>query len=116
TPGSDTPPAAAEPTVPRRDIVAFLRDSLEQRALTLLGSASLALVLAVGLALLLARIIARPVESVTRAAGRVAAGDLSVRIPVTGAGTGGSETARLAHSFTTMAGSLARPERNRKDR
>ena len=115
TPGSDTSSAASEPTVPRRDIVAFLRDSLEQRALTLLGSASLALVLAVGLALLLARIIARPVESVTRAAGRVAAGDLSVRIPVTGAGTGGSETARLAHSFNTMADSLERLERNRKD-
>lgn len=103
-----------EPTVLRRDIVAFLRDSLEQRSLTLVGSASLALVLAVGLALLLARLIARPVESVTRAAGRVAAGDLSVRIPAAESGATGSETARLAHSFNTMADSLERLERNRK--
>jgi len=110
-----TSSAAAEPTVPRRDIVAFLRNSLEQRALALIGSATLALVLAAGLALLLARIIARPVESVTRAAGRIAAGDLSVRIPVTEAGPNGSETERLAHSFNTMADSLERLERNRKD-
>lgn len=107
--------ADAEPTVPQRDIIAFLRASLEQRWLTLIGSASLALVLAAGLALLLARIIARPVESVTRATGRVAAGDLTVRIPVSAAGAAGSETARLARSFNTMADSLERLERNRKD-
>lgn len=115
THANDASSVAAEPTVPRRDIVAFLRNSLEQRALALIGSASLALVLAAGLALLLARLIARPVESVTRAAGRVAAGDLSVRIPVTESGATGSETARLAHSFNTMADSLESLERNRKD-
>ena len=104
-----------EPTVPRRDIVAFLRNSLEQRWLALIGSASLALVLAAAIALVLARIIARPVESVTKAAGRVAAGDLSVRIPAPRTGTNGSETALLAHSFNSMADSLQRLERNRKD-
>lgn len=104
-----------EPTVPRRDIVAFLRDSLERRAVTLIGSASLALVLAVGLALALARFIARPVEQVTKAAGRVAAGDLSVRIPLPRSRSNASETARLAQSFNSMADSLERLERNRKN-
>src|SRR5690606_31329774 len=51
------PPDAVEATVPRGDLLAYLRGSLEQRILSLIGSASLALVLAACLALLLARVI-----------------------------------------------------------
>lgn len=111
----DTPPPNLEATVPRRDLLAYVRGSLEQRILTMIGSGSLALVLAVGLALLLARVIARPVETVTRAAGQVASGDLSVRIPVPERGANGGETSRLAHSFNAMADSLERLEENRKN-
>src|SRR5690606_22843459 len=93
---------------------AYLRGSLEQRILSLIGSASLALVLAACLALLLARVIAKPVEKVTKAAGQVAAGDLSVRIPVK-EDARRSETARLSHSFNAMAGSLERLEQDRKN-
>lgn len=113
-----TPQAAGqdgEGTVSRRAIVAFLRTSLERRALVLIGSASVALAFAVGLGLLLARLIARPVEQVTRAADHVANGDLTVRIPVPHGGADGSETSRLALSFNAMADSLERSERNRKD-
>ena len=108
------PPDAVEATVPRGDLLAYLRGSLEQRILSLIGSASLALVLAACLALLLARVIAKPVEKVTKAAGQVAAGDLSVRIPVK-EDARRSETARLSHSFNAMAGSLERLEQDRKN-
>jgi len=113
--GPDDDTAIDEATIPRRDIVTFLRDSLERRAAALIGSASLALVLSAALALLLARLIARPVESVTKAATRVADGDLSVRIPLQRAGVTASETSRLAQSFNAMADSLERSERTRKD-
>ncbi|HET8985906.1 MAG TPA: hypothetical protein VFN03_09120, partial [Trueperaceae bacterium] len=41
SPTSTAVAAIPEPTVPRRDIVAFLRNSLERRSLALIGSASL---------------------------------------------------------------------------
>ena len=101
--------------VPRAALLATVRDSLEQRTVSLVSSSVIALLAAVALALLLARVIARPVESVTRAAGLVAAGDLSVRIrtPAT-EGRHASETTRLAHSFNAMADSLEQLESNRK--
>lgn len=108
-------PDAPQIAVPRAALLATVRDSLEQRTVSLVGSSVIALLAAVALALLLARVIARPVESVTRAASRVAAGDLSVRIGAPAAvGPHASETTRLAHSFNAMADSLERLESNRK--
>lgn len=112
-PGGLTP--APQNGIPRAVLLAAVRDSLEQRTASLVGSSVIALIAAVALALLLARLIARPVESVTRAAGLVASGDLSVRISTpTEAGRHASETTRLAHSFNAMADSLERLEANRK--
>ncbi len=106
---------APQGVVSRAALLATVRDSLEQRTASLVGSSLIALLVAVALALALARVIARPVESVTRAAGRVAAGDLSVRIAAPAAvGPNASETTRLAHSFNAMADSLERLEANRK--
>lgn len=114
-----TPRAAGarelQSAVGRAAVVRLLRDSLEQRAASLAASGLLALVVAVVLALVLARVIAGPVERVTRAAGRVAAGDLSVRLDAPAeAGAGAAETTRLAQSFNAMADALERLEANRK--
>ena len=101
--------------VSRATLLAAVRDSLEQRTASLVGSSVIALLAAVALALALARVIARPVEAVTRAAGRVAAGDLTVRLPAPAAvGPNVSETTRLAHSFNVMADSLERLEADRQ--
>jgi len=114
-PHADGSPDAPQAGVSRAALLAMVRDSLEQRTVSLVGSSIIALLVAVALALALARVIARPVESVTRAAGLVAAGDLSVRIPTPEAvGPNASETTRLAHSFNVMADSLERMEANRR--
>ncbi len=106
--------AASEDTVSRSTLLAYVRSSLERRTVALVGSAVLALGLAAALALVLARLIAKPIESVTAAAGRISAGDLSARIPATRRADSGSETERLASSFNTMADSLQRLEESRR--
>ena len=67
--------------------------------------------LAVGLILTLGRAVLRPVRDLTAAAGRMARGDLSVRV-ATGAG---DEIGQLARSFNAMADALARQETLRRD-
>lgn len=141
-PGSEPVEVQAEPSgwVSWREVANYLRGSLEQRAGSLIVSALVALALAVALALVLARVIARPIQTVAAAADRLAAGDLSARVPLavavganpavargsdTGPATGrsmdrvpvprGDETARLAHSFNVMADSLERLEKQRRD-
>jgi signal transduction histidine kinase len=54
------------------------------------------------LALFVSRSLSRPLEALTRAAGQVAAGDLSAQVPGDGAGEVGS----LARSFNHMVGRL----------
>ncbi|WP_233554807.1 sensor histidine kinase [Deinococcus cavernae] len=63
------------------------------------------------LALWLARRIARPLTVVSRAAGRLAAGELQVRVPVP---TMDRELAALAHSFNGMAHNLEQLEAERR--
>lgn len=102
-------------TVSRSTLLAYVRGSLERRTVALVGSAAAALALAVVLALVLARLIARPIEGVTVAAGRIAAGDLSARIPLgRRRQRSESETARLAASFNAMADSLQALEASRR--
>jgi signal transduction histidine kinase len=71
------------------------------------GMACSALMVAL-LAAYLTRAIARPVRRAAKMAGELAAGDLSARLPETGAG----EIRTLEHSFNTMGDSL---ERNRDE-
>lgn len=77
------------------------------------GLASSLLVAA--LALWLARRIARALEHVSQAAGRIAAGDLSARAP-TRPGSKGSkdEVSQLSANFNAMAESLARHDVERR--
>jgi methyl-accepting chemotaxis protein len=52
---------------------------------------------------MVARSVARPVEAVSEAAGKVSSGDLQVQVPVTGA----SEIARLGGAFNSMTSGLS---------
>ena len=76
--------------------------SLIQRTVLLAGVALVVLVLAI--ALLVTRQVVRPVRVAAKSAGRLAAGDLSQRIPVRGS----DDLARLGQSFNDMADSLQR--------
>jgi len=86
---------------------AFLMSRLNQAAI-------LAGAVAGGVALLLAVILAtqllRPVREMTEAAGRLAQGDLSERVPV----RGNDELAKLGRTFNFMAGSLQQAEEVRR--
>ena len=76
--------------------------SLIQRTVLLAGIALVVLVLAI--ALLVTRQVVRPVRVAAQSSGRLAAGDLSQRIPVRGS----DDLARLGQSFNDMADSLQR--------
>jgi two-component system, OmpR family, sensor histidine kinase BaeS len=65
----------------------------------------------IGLALLMARMLARPLRQVGGAARRIADGDYAARVPREGP----EEIASLADSFNQMAASLAEQERMRRD-
>lgn len=71
----------------------------------------LAVVASVGLAIVLSRMLARPLAQIGRAARRVADGDYKARVPRDGP----EELASLADSFNQMASSLERQEAMRRD-
>ncbi len=70
----------------------------------------IALALAVILALLVGSGLAKPLQQLEQAARRMAGGDLSQRVPV----TGNDELATLGHSFNHMAASLQDSEARRQ--
>lgn len=80
-----------------------IEDALAQLRLGLLVAALVAIALALATAGIVARGILRPVDSGSTAAARIAAGDLSARLPAGGA----DEFARFAAEFNRMADSLA---------
>jgi signal transduction histidine kinase len=77
----------------------------------LLAAAVVAAVASLGLAVVLARRLARPLRAVGAAARRVADGDYAARVPRSGP----EEIASLADSFNQMAASLEDQERQRRD-
>ena len=82
---------------------------LLQRTVLLAGLALVLLVVAI--ALMVTRQVVRPVRVAAQTAGRLAAGDLTQRIPVRGS----DDLARLGRSFNDMAGSLQRQIRRLED-
>jgi signal transduction histidine kinase len=74
-------------------------------------AAAVAALASVGLAVLLARHLARPLEAMGAAAGRLAHGDYSARVP----NRGPQEVRKMADSFNQMADSLQEQERVRQD-
>ena len=77
----------------------------------LLVGAAFALLLGVLVGVVLARTLAAPLGQVSAAAGAIAAGDLSQRVPERGT----VETQALAHSFNQMAANLEQAEQLRRN-
>ncbi len=77
----------------------------------LLAGAAIALLVGAIAGVLLARTLAAPLGQVSAAAGSIAAGDLSQRVPERGT----AETQALARSFNRMAGNLEQAEQLRRN-
>jgi two-component system sensor histidine kinase BaeS len=92
--------------------VALAREMFNQTVtLVFVGSAAVAALASILLAVLLARQLSRPLEEIGRAARRVAEGDLVVQVPRQGP----DEVVSLADSFNQMAQSLQEQERLRRE-
>jgi len=91
------------------DAAAAMFDESVTRVVLL--SLVVAVAAAIGLAFVLGRRLADPLDSIGRAARRVADGDYGARVPRDGP----EEVASLADSFNQMAASLAEQERVRRD-
>ncbi|HET7702073.1 MAG TPA: ATP-binding protein [Candidatus Limnocylindrales bacterium] len=76
-----------------------------------IAAVAVAALASVGLALVMARMLARPIREVGAAARRIADGDYAARVPRNGP----EELASLADSFNQMAASLEEQERMRRD-
>jgi signal transduction histidine kinase len=71
---------------------------------------AIALLVALVASIVLARSIARPLVALRNAAQKIAAGDLNIRVPV----TGGGELAVLSRSFNALVGEIERTESLRR--
>jgi signal transduction histidine kinase len=94
------------------DSAEHAREMYDGSVTTVVIAASLVAVLAsVGLAVVLARMLTRPLREIGSAARRIADGDYAARVPRDGP----EELASLADSFNQMAASLERQEQMRRD-
>ena len=94
------------------DSAEHAREMYDDSVTTVVIAASIVAVLAsVGLAVVLARMLARPLREIGAAARRIADGDYAARVPRDGP----EELASLADSFNQMAASLERQEQMRRD-
>jgi signal transduction histidine kinase len=94
------------------DSAKHARDMYDDSVTRVVLAASIVAVLAsVGLAVVLARMLARPLAEIGAAARRIADGDYAARVPREGP----EELASLADSFNQMAASLEEQERMRRD-
>ena len=75
------------------------------------AASALAVLASIGLAVALARMLARPLDEIGGAARRIADGDYAARVPRDGP----EELVSLADSFNQMAASLERQEQMRRD-
>jgi two-component system sensor histidine kinase BaeS len=94
------------------DTADHAREMYDDSVTTVVIAASLIAVAAsIVLAIVLARMLARPIDEVGAAARRIADGDYAARVPREGP----EELASLADSFNQMAASLERQEQVRRD-
>lgn len=94
-------------------LAALVRDLRVLRRNAVVLGVAIAIVASVALAWLLARGLARPIEAVSRAAGRVASGDLHARSELPNAAYQPIEVRALASDFDDMAASLEQLEAER---
>ncbi len=94
------------------DDAAFAREMYDHSVtIVAIGAVAVAFAASVVVSVVLARMLARPLTEVGRAARRIAEGDYAARVPRDGP----DELASLADSFNQMADSLERQERMRRD-
>src|SRR3954451_22971907 len=94
------------------DSAEHAREMYDSSVTTVVIAASIVAVLAsVGLAIVLARMLTRPLREIGSAPRRIADGDYAARVPREGP----EELASLADSFNQMAASLEEQERMRRD-
>jgi len=94
------------------DSAEHARDMYDESVTTVVLAASLlAVVASIVLAIVLGRMLAKPLDEVGAAARRIADGDYAARVPREGP----EEIASLADSFNQMAASLEEQERMRRD-
>ena len=94
------------------DSAEHAREMYDDSVTTVVLAASLVAVFAsIGLAVVMGRMLARPLDEVGAAARRIADGDYAARVPRDGP----EELASLADSFNQMAASLERQEQVRRD-
>jgi signal transduction histidine kinase len=116
--GSGVPVMLLEDRIGTLFLGTMLEAGLADSGLAFLSSVTRAIVLAAGIAALLAlaigllavRRLTNPVAELTRAAERAGAGDLGVRVAVRGR----DEIARLAETFNRMTGALRDQEEGRR--
>ncbi len=101
------PPEGASADFERERRVGFLADIWRLAAV----AATLAALAALAIVLLSTGRLLRPIEALTAAMRRMAAGDLAARVP----DRGGDEVAELARGFNAMAEGRERQERLRRD-
>ena len=95
------------------EVARHLDEGLSRAMLVALATGTgVAVATALGVSLLLARRIASPLGALSRAAGQVARGSYSTRVPQP---AGADELARLAAAFNTMAEALAASEQRRRE-
>ena len=94
------------------DSAEHAREMYDDSVTTVVITASVVAVLAsIGIAIVLARMLAHPLDRIGEAARRIADGDYAARVPREGP----EELASLADSFNQMAASLERQEEMRRD-
>ena len=94
------------------DSAEHAREMYDDSVTTVVITASVVAVLAsIGIAIVLARMLAHPLDRIGEAARRIADGDYAARVPRDGP----EELASLADSFNQMAASLQRQEEMRRD-
>src|SRR6266540_2996441 len=95
------------------EVARHLDEGLSRAMLVALATGTgVAVATALGVSLLLARRIASPLGALSRAAGQVARGSYSTRVPQP---AGADELASLAAAFNTMAEALAASEQRRRE-
>ncbi len=95
------------------EVARHLDEGLARAMLVALGTGTgVAVATALGVSLLLARRIAGPLGTLSRAADHIARGRYTARVPKP---AGGDELASLAAAFNTMAEALAASEQRRRD-
>ncbi|HML23776.1 MAG TPA: ATP-binding protein [Aggregatilinea sp.] len=108
---ANTPFLAVAAPVPRPSLRSVVQTFGETFFRPLVRAGMLGLLVAIGLSALIARSVARPLQQMSKAAQRIADGDLEQRVPVVGP----HEVRTLAQSFNEMTEKVATTQNAQRD-